>query len=199
MSRDGAAGAEARARPGIRVYAVMHHEDDPKKCTAARLVRNGEMRRARDIAKIPRGAVVLNPEAEKALSAEDRPAAERLGLLVVDCSWNRLERFPRLRRGLKHRALPFLVAANPVNFGKAQRLTSGEAVAAALYILGEKEQSERVMSHFRWGPTFIDINRELLESYSSAGSSREVVEIQERTVRSLSVAQTDDDDGAIEL
>ena len=188
-----------RAEPGIRVYALMHREDDPKKCTAARLVRKGELRLARDIAKIPRGALVLNPEAEKALSAEDRPAAGRLGLLVVDCSWNQLERFPRLRKGLRHRALPFLVAANPVNFGKAQRLTSGEAVAAALYILGEKEQAERVMSHFVWGPTFIDINRELLESYSSVATSAEVVEIQKSTIRSLSVAKTDDDDRAIEL
>ena len=193
------AGPNARGGPGIRVYALMHREDDPKKCTAARLLRKGELRLARDIAKIPRGAVVLNPEAEKAISAEDRPAAERLGLLVVDCSWNQLERFPRLRKGLRHRALPFLVAANSVNFGKAQRLTSGEAVAAALYILGEKGQAERVMSHFRWGPTFIDMNRELLDAYSSAGTSTEVVEVQERVVRSLSVTQTDDDDEAIEL
>ena len=56
--------------PEIRVYALMHRQDDPRKCTAARLLRAGEIKLARSIAKIPRGAVVLDPEAEKAVSRE---------------------------------------------------------------------------------------------------------------------------------
>lgn len=174
----------------IRVYALMHHEDDPRKCSAARLVRAGEMRKARDRRKIPAGALVLNPEAERALSPSDLDSATRFGLLVVDCSWNRLESFPRLRGGLRHRSLPLLLAANPVNFGKAQRLSSAEAVAAALHILGNGDQARRVMKHFRWGETFLQLNGELLDEYSSAKDSAEVVRIQGEALRRLSVAAT---------
>ena len=175
----------------IRVYALMHHEDDPRKCTAARLVRAGEIRVARSVKKIPPGAVVLDPEAPKALSKEDFDAVTKHGLLVVDCSWNQLTSFPRLRSGLRHRALPFLVAANPVNFGKPQRLCSAEAVAAALYILGEKDQARRAMSHFRWGGTFIEVNEELLEAYSLADTSADVVKVQRDAIGSITVAQED--------
>lgn len=175
----------------IRIYALMHRQDDPRKCTAARLLRAGEIKLARSIAKIPRGAVVLDPEAEKAVSREDLDAAIKHGVLVVDCSWNRLDRFPKVKAGLRHRALPFLVAANPVNFGKPQRLSSAEAAAATVYILGEREQAERMMALFRWGDTFIQINRELLDGYCAASSSLEVVSFQDAALRSITVAGRD--------
>jgi pre-rRNA-processing protein TSR3 len=181
--------------PTIRVYALMHRQDDPRKCTAARLLQKGEINLARSVNKIPRGAVVLDPEAEKALSCEDIDAALKHGLLVVDCSWKLLTRFPKLKAGLRHRALPFLVAANPVNFGKPQRLSSAEAIAAAVYILGDPEKAERVMSHFRWGGTFIQINRELLEGYSAAATSMEVVGFQDAALRSITVAGRDSEHG----
>ncbi len=174
-----------------RVYALLHHEDDPRKCTAARLVRAGEIRVAGDVKKIPPGAVVLDPEATKALSREDVASVRKFGLLVVDCSWNKLERFPWLRKGLRHRALPFLVAANQVNFGKPQRLCSAEAVAAAIYILGEPDRARRIMAHFRWGETFIDMNEALLEGYRLARTSAEVVEFQNDAIRSINVAGDD--------
>lgn len=166
--------------PPVGLFALMEREDDPKKCTAAKLVRLGDLREVRDARTIPRGAIVLDPEAEKALSREDLAAAEQRGVLVLDCSWNKLSRFPKVRSGLRHRALPFLVAANPTNFGKAQRLSSAEALAAAAYILGERERAEHLMSRFKWGPTFIDMNRERLEAYAAAGTSAEVVREQAR-------------------
>ena len=171
----------------IRVYALMHKQDDPRKCTAARLLREQEIRPARSLRNIPRGAVVLDPEAEKALSREDLDAVLKHGLLVVDCSWNRLERFPKLKAGLRHRALPFLVAANPVNYGKPQRLSSAEAVAAAVYILGDSHMAERMMGHFRWGRTFVDMNRELLDGYRAAVDSAAVVRFQEEVLSSITV------------
>jgi len=166
--------------PEIGLFALMEREDDPKKCTAAKLVRLGDLREVRDARTIPRGAIVLDPEAEKALSREDLEAAERKGVLVLDCSWNKLSRFPKVKAGLRHRALPFLVAANPTNFGKAQRLSSAEALAAAAYILGDRERAEHLMSRFKWGPTFVDMNRGRLEAYAEAGTSAEVVEAQAR-------------------
>jgi len=172
----------------VRLYAVMEHECDPKKCTAAKLVRLGELKKA-DIRKVPGGAVVLNPEAEKALSREDVPSAQRFGLLVLDCSWEKLERFPRLRGGLHHRALPFLLAANPTNFGRPMRLNSAEAVAAALYIMGETERAARILSKFKWGQTFIDINREYLDAYKASSTSSEVVAAQNSFVGRLHAAE----------
>ena len=161
----------------IRIYIIMEHEDDPKKCTAARMVRFGDARAA-SAHRVPRGAIILDPSAEKSISAEDREAAIRFGLLAVDCSWNRLEEFPRLRKGLRHRALPFVVPTNPTNFGKPQLLSTAEAFAATLYILGEREQAEAIMARFKWGPSFIPMNRAALDLYAGAKDSAEVVRIQ---------------------
>ena len=79
---------------------------------------------------------------------------------------------------LEHRALPYLLAGNPVNFGRPFKLNSAEAFAAALYILGYKEQAEKVLSKFNWGHSFLELNKEPLEEYSKAKNSREIVEIQ---------------------
>lgn len=163
--------------PPVRIYIIMAHEDDPRKCTAARMVRFGDARAA-SVARVPRGAIILDPSAEKSISAEDKEPAYRFGLLAFDCSWNRLTEFPRVRKGLRHRALPFVVPTNPTNFGKAQRLSTAEAFAAALYILGEREQAEGIMSRFKWGPSFIPMNKIALDLYAGAKDSSEVVRLQ---------------------
>jgi pre-rRNA-processing protein TSR3 len=166
-----------RPMPPVRLYIILEREDDPKRCTAARMVRFGDAKAA-SVGRVPRGAIVLDPSAEKSVSAEDRDAAQRFGLLAIDCSWNRLAEFPRVRAGLRHRALPFVVPTNPTNFGKAQRLSTAEAFAATLYILGERKQAEGIMSRFKWGPSFIPMNREVLDLYAAAKDSSEVVRIQ---------------------
>ena len=163
--------------PPIRVYIIMAHEDDPRLCTAARMVRFGEAREASPN-RVPRGALILDPSAEKSISAEDREVAHRLGILALDCSWNRLEEFPRIRKGLRHRALPFVVPTNPTNFGKVQNLSTAEAFAAALAILGEREQAEGIMARFKWGPSFLPMNKGALDLYAAAKDSAEVVRIQ---------------------
>lgn len=168
----------------IRLLAIIGGEDDPKKCTAAKLVRMGELKPVHS-ARVPHGAVILDPEAEKAMSREDLEAARSKGLLVVDVSWNKLVKFPRVRGGLRRRALPFLLAANPTNFGRPQRLSSAEALAASLYILGDVAHAERVMGKFKWGPTFIEINKERLDAYASCETSAEVVEAQTRMLDAL--------------
>ena len=161
----------------VPLYIIMAHEDDPRKCTAARMVRFGDAKAA-SAKRVPHGAIVLDPSAEKSISAEDREVALRHGLLAVDCSWNRLTEFPRVRGGLRHRALPFVVPTNPTNFGKAQKLSTAEAFAAALYILGEREQAEGIMSRLKWGPSFLPINKAALDLYAGAKDSAEVVRIQ---------------------
>ncbi len=72
-------------------------------------------------------------------------------------------------RGKKyHKFLPFLVAANPTNYGKPSKLSTAEAIAATFYIVGLKDNAVEIMSQFKWGLHFLKLNNELLEAYSSA-------------------------------
>ncbi len=169
----------------IRLFALIEGEDDPKKCTARKLLRFKLIRQVENAKGIPRGAIVLNPLAEKAISITDRRRAERSGIVVLDCSWKKLEAFPSIRKDLRHRALPYLVAGNPVNYGHPCTLSSAEAVAAALWIVGEQEQARHIMSKFGWGDTFIALNDELLSRYASAEDSLHVVKIQKEYLASI--------------
>ena len=63
----------------------------------------------------------------------------------------------KLKNGV-HRLLPFLVAANPVNYGKPSKLTCAEAIAATLYIVGLKDDALTIMKPFKWGCQFISLN-----------------------------------------
>jgi len=157
----------------------FYHADqcDPKKCTGKKLARFNLAKLHKNPRTLPRQAIFLDPFALQALSPADDA---RNGIVVLDCSWEEVERvFPILQRlMMKHRALPYLLAANAVNFGKPFKLSSVEAFAAALYILGEKEQAALILNKFKWGPVFLDLNREPLERYSEAKDSTEVVKIQ---------------------
>lgn len=129
---------------------------------------------------LPKRAVVLNPFAEVAFSPADRERIESCGLVALDCSWEHAEKVL-----LKHvrgtsRCLPILIAGNPVNFGKATKLSTVEALAAALYIAGFEHQASELLAIFKWGHTFLDLNHDWLESYKKAKDSTDIVELQER-------------------
>jgi len=96
----------------------------------------------------------------------------------LDCSWvHAKEVFDSAKHWIP-RCLPYLVAANPVNYGKPTKLSSVEALAAALYIANFEEQATILLSKFKWGSQFIILNKELLEDYSQAKDSTEVVRVQ---------------------
>ncbi len=162
-------------RPAFRLLALHLDQDDPRKCSARRLAQFDLATLVTSGHRLPSGGVLLDPRADKALSAEDRNCSS---VVAVDCSWKRAEQvFASLERRMPARALPFLVPANPVNYGKPARLSTAEAFAAALYILGDVDGAEMVMSKFKWGPHFLQLNRQPLEDYRRAGSSAEVVEM----------------------
>ena len=165
----------------MRILILHLREDDPKKCTAMKLARHGLAKIIHKPSQIPYNAIVLDPFSSKAFSREDRVFVEKYGVVAVDASWrseNIREFFlKKIRRG-KHRALPYLIAANPINYGKPTILSTAEAIAASLYIAGFKGEAEKIMSIFKWGPAFLTLNRELLEAYSKASSSAEVIKIQ---------------------
>lgn len=126
------------------------------------------------ISRIPKNSVLLDPRAPRALSPADRGSPS---LTVLDCSWETLEQVD-VETFEKRRALPFLVAVNPGHFGRPFMLNSVEALAAALYILGEKDQAREILSKFGWGLRFLEVNAEPLEEYAGAADSAEIVEIQ---------------------
>ncbi len=153
----------------IRILVLYLRQDDPKKNTALRLAKFGFAEIVRNVRETPRGMLILDPFAREVLTPSDREIIEKRGLLVIDCSWARsIETFMRTRRFVKgvRKRLPFLVSANPSHYGKPYMLTTAEAIAAALYITGFKELSEKILSIFKWGPEFIRINYERLEEYS---------------------------------
>jgi len=47
-------------------------------------------------------------------------------------------------------------------------LSSVEAVAATMYILGEVEEAERYLSLYKWGGTLLTLNADPLEAYAKA-------------------------------
>lgn len=162
----------------VRLYVYDEGQCDPKKCTGKKLVRFNLAQEISSLRGAPSRAVVLTPFSEKALSREDRPAAEAHGLLVMDVSWNNIDTFPALRKDLRQRTLPYMLAANPVNWGKPFKLSSVEALAAALYIMGFQEQAIATLAKFSWGEQFLKLNQEPLDRYSQAETSAEVVRIQ---------------------
>jgi pre-rRNA-processing protein TSR3 len=166
----------------IDLYIYHLGQDDPKKCTATKMSKLGLARIEHRLALLPYGPIVLNPFAKKALSKEDLEIAKKHGIMVLDCSWEKAEEMFKLMKKAKKsfpRALPFLVAVNPVNYGKPFKLSTLEAFASALVILGFNDQANRILQIYKWAPHFLELNAEPLEEYARAENSEEIVEIQE--------------------
>ena len=158
----------------IPLLAYRDNSCDPKKCTMKKLERFGMMKIITRIPQIPKTTLLLDPTAD-VLSPADKKWAP--SITALDCSWEVLDT-TNLTPWKGRRALPFLVAANPVNFGKPFTLTSVEAISATLYILGEEAQAEAVLSKFNWGLNFLKLNAEPLAEYAAAKDSAEVLRIQ---------------------
>ena len=147
----------------------MFYQDDPKKCTAAKMVKFGL---AQNIKKIGSKGLVLDPFAEKILLPKDASVIH--SIVGIDCSWNLANHaFSQKFNGIK-RKLPPLLAGNPVNYSKLNKLTTAEALSGSLYILGFKDQSLELLNKFKWGHTFYELNQNLLNDYSQSTTEDDI-------------------------
>jgi len=168
-----------------RIKLIVYHanEDDPKKCSARKLQKFGFVELQTNIRKTPSKAILLNPFAKKSISKEDNDLAKKNGIIAVDCSWKNAENsFEYLDKRNYSRALPFVIAVNPVNYGKPLKLTTLEAFAAALYILGETNHSKNILNIYKWSPHFLELNKEPLEDYRKARNSKEIIEFMKQYI-----------------
>jgi pre-rRNA-processing protein TSR3 len=154
----------------------MLHQDDPFKCTAAKLVR---FRLALQVKFISRTTIVLDPFSGHTVSRRDQTGAD--SVCAIDCSWERADEVLKHQRlaaqGIARR-LPAMLAANPTNYAKLDKLSSVEALAGALYILNEKELAAKMMDKFKWGHTFLELNANPLHDYADAETEEQVVELE---------------------
>jgi len=147
----------------------MFYQDDPKKCTAAKMVKFGI---AKSIKKIGNKGLVLDPFSEKTLLPKDKSLIN--SIVGIDCSWTlAAQAFSKKFSGIT-RKLPPLLAGNPVNYAKLNKLTTAEALAASLFILGFKDDALVILDKFKWGHTFYDLNQNLLNEYSKLESEDQI-------------------------
>jgi len=134
------------------------------------------------------------PNAKRTISPADRELMEQYGAAVVECSWVRIKEVPWAKIGGKCERLcswfsvgrvvlailtllvPYLVAANSVNYGRPWRLNCVEALAATFYICGHEDWAHEVVSHFSYGETFLEINAQILKRYAACTTEEEVKE-----------------------
>ncbi|KAI9710580.1 MAG: ribosome biogenesis protein tsr3 [Bogoriella megaspora] len=169
---------EQRTRPPYKAACWDLGHCDAKRCSGKRLMRLNMMRELHVGQKF--AGVVVSPKAKKILSAEDKELLEQYGAAVVECSWKRVDEVPFSRIGGKcERLLPYLVAANPTNYGRPWRLNCVEALAACFSICGHQEWAEHILSTFSYGDAFLEMNASLFKRYAACSTEEEVKKAEE--------------------
>ncbi|ELP89138.1 hypothetical protein EIN_484800 [Entamoeba invadens IP1] len=167
---------------GTKLYMWDFCQCDPKKCSGRKLVRQ-KLVKTLPVTSAFHG-ICLTPDSSATLFLpSDVELIKKAGLAVIDCSWNEysagrgVDEVKRLkyRNG---RFLPFLMAGNPINFGRPFKLNCAEALAGALAICGLEDDAKSVMEVFTWGQTFLDINKKVIDEYKECTTLEEVLAVQ---------------------
>ncbi len=149
-----------RSSPSLsipKLYCLHYNECDPKKCTATKLSKLNLLKKINRVKGNLRNAIILNPFARKIISINDREFVLKDGLIVIDCSWKKIIKLTDLESS-NDRKLPSLIAANSTNYGKWEKLSSAEALAAALFITNFIDYGDLILSKFSWGTQFRELN-----------------------------------------
>ncbi|KJZ72419.1 hypothetical protein HIM_08222 [Hirsutella minnesotensis 3608] len=166
---------------------------DPKRCSGKRLMRLGLMRELHMGQR--HSGVIITPNGKQVLSPADRELMDQHGAAVVECSWARTKEVQWNKVGGKcERLLPYLVAANTVNYGKPWRLNCVEALAAAFYICGHADWAEQVLAPFPYGKSFLEINSTILSKYAACVDDADVKRTEAEWMERLEKEYTDSRD-----
>lgn len=139
--------------------------------------------------------VIITPNGKHTLSPADRGLLDAYGAAVVECSWARTKEVQWAKVGGKcERLLPYLVAANTVNYGKPWRLNCAEALAAAFAICGHLDWAEQVLEPFSYGEAFLKINAKLLRKYAECEDEKAIKKAEEDWMERLEKEYADNRD-----
>ena len=156
----------------MNIQVVMLKQDDPKKCSAEKLVKFGL---AKNIRKTNDNTLVLDPFAKKTLLPSDKNLAS--SITAIDCSWNLVEQtFANKLSGVQRKLPPFF-AGNPINYSKIGKLTTVEAISGALFVLDYEQIGNQLLDKFKWGHTFYELNKNLIGDYKKVDSEDQIDQI----------------------
>ncbi|KPM35751.1 hypothetical protein AK830_g10827 [Neonectria ditissima] len=181
---DDDAVAGSRRRPAFKAACWDLGHCDPKRCSGKKLMKLGLMR---DLHLGQRhNGVIITPNGKQVVSPADRDLMDQFGAAVVECSWARTQEIQWNKVGGKcERLLPYLVAANSVNYGKPWRLNCVEALAAAFAICGHLDWAEQILEPFSYGPSFLEINSTVLKRYAACADAAEIKKTEEEWMEQL--------------
>lgn len=183
-ARNGDGDDAPQQRPAFKAACWDLGHCDPKRCSGKKLMKLGLMR---DLHLGQRhNGVIITPNGKHVISPADRELMDQYGAAVVECSWARTKEIQWNKVGGKcERLLPYLVAANTVNYGKPWRLNCVEALAAAFYICGHPDWAEQILAPFSYGPSFLKINSTLLKRYAACADEAAMKKTEEEWMEQL--------------